>query len=50
MRKYPAWFRSPRDGEAVNVYVFPGIRNEKSFDLLSMGPDGAPGTDDDIER
>ena len=32
------------------IYVFPGVRNEKSFDLLSAGPDSAPGTDDDIER
>jgi len=32
------------------VYLFPGARNEKSFDLLSGGPDGAPGTEDDIER
>jgi general secretion pathway protein G len=32
------------------VYLFPGTRNEKSFDLLSAGPDGAPGSEDDIER
>lgn len=32
------------------VYLFPGTRNEKSFDLVSAGPDGQPGTEDDIER
>jgi general secretion pathway protein G len=32
------------------IYVFPGVRNEKSFDLLSAGPDGQVGGDDDIER
>jgi general secretion pathway protein G len=32
------------------VYLFPGVRNEKSFDLLSAGPDGQPGSEDDIER
>ena len=32
------------------VYLFPGTRNEKSFDLLSGGPDGNPGGEDDIER
>jgi general secretion pathway protein G len=32
------------------IYLFPGSKNEKSFDLISAGPDGAPGTEDDIER
>ena len=32
------------------VYLFPGVRNEKSFDLLSGGSDGTPGNEDDIER
>ena len=30
------------------VYEFPGKRNAKSFDLMSAGPDGREGTDDDI--
>jgi general secretion pathway protein G len=29
-------------------YVAPGQRNPDSYDLWSMGPDGADGTDDDI--
>jgi general secretion pathway protein G len=33
-----------------NAYVYecPGKHNEKGYDLLSMGPDGRPGTDDDV--
>lgn len=30
------------------VYVSPGDRNRRSFDLFSRGPDGTEGTDDDI--
>ena len=30
------------------VYHYPGKRNQNSFDLLSIGPDGQEGTDDDI--
>lgn len=30
------------------VYVYPGQRNPGRFDLYSMGPDGVPGTEDDI--
>jgi len=30
------------------VYEFPGRHNLGSFDLMSMGPDGKPGTSDDI--
>ena len=29
-------------------YYFPGKHNTSSFDLLSVGPDGKEGTDDDI--
>ena len=29
-------------------YEFPGRHNPKSFDVYSVGPDGQPGTDDDI--
>ena len=32
------------------VYYYPGRQNPKSFDLLSMGPDGTEGTDDDIRN
>ena len=32
------------------IYYFPGKQNQKSFDLLSMGPDGTEGTDDDIRN
>jgi type II secretion system protein G len=32
------------------VYACPGIRNESGFDLSSNGPDGKPGTEDDIIR
>src|SRR5690606_19990638 len=28
------------------VYVFPGVRNPSSFDLMSYGPDGVQGGDD----
>ncbi len=30
------------------IYEFPGRRNPKSYDLMSMGPDGRVGGDDDI--
>jgi general secretion pathway protein G len=30
------------------VYYFPGKHNPSSYDLLSVGPDGKEGTDDDI--
>jgi general secretion pathway protein G len=30
------------------VYYFPGKHNPNSYDLLSVGPDGKEGTDDDI--
>jgi len=29
-------------------YVYPGQKNPDTFDLFSSGPDGQPGTDDDI--
>ncbi len=30
------------------IYVYPGKHNASSYDLSSNGPDGRPGTDDDI--
>lgn len=30
------------------VYTFPGKNNPKGYDLMSPGPDGSAGTDDDI--
>jgi general secretion pathway protein G len=30
------------------IYEYPGKHNEKGFDLMSMGPDGRVGGDDDI--
>ena len=30
------------------IYEQPGTNNKRSFDLSSAGPDGRPGTDDDI--
>jgi general secretion pathway protein G len=30
------------------VYTFPGRHNPNSYDLMSVGPDGKAGTDDDI--
>jgi general secretion pathway protein G len=30
------------------IYYYPGKQNQNSFDLLSIGPDGKEGTDDDI--
>jgi general secretion pathway protein G len=30
------------------IYYYPGKHNPTSYDLLSMGPDGKEGTDDDI--
>jgi type II secretion system protein G len=32
------------------VYRFPGTRNPNGYDLFSSGPDGKPGTDDDLTR
>jgi len=30
------------------IYEFPGKHNQGSYDLMSLGPDGKKGTDDDI--
>lgn len=30
------------------IYTYPGKNNENGFDLMSMGPDGRSGGDDDI--
>jgi len=30
------------------IYYFPGKHNPGAYDLLSAGPDGKEGTDDDI--
>ncbi len=30
------------------VYIYPGVHNNRGFDIYSMGPDGEPETDDDI--
>jgi len=30
------------------VYLCPGVKNPAGFDLFSYGPDGQPGTEDDI--
>ena len=30
------------------IYVCPGKHNPSSYDIMSMGPDGREGTDDDI--
>lgn len=32
------------------VYEYPGKHNANGFDLLSMGPDGRAGTDDDVNN
>ena len=32
------------------LYVFPGKHNTNSYDLSSAGPDGVPGTQDDIKN
>jgi general secretion pathway protein G len=32
----------------VYIYYFPGKHNQTSYDLLSAGPDGKEGTDDDV--
>jgi type II secretion system protein G len=32
------------------VYRFPGVKHPEYYDLASFGPDGKPGTADDIER
>jgi len=39
----------PTDPWGYNyVYYFPGKHNPNSYDLLSVGPDGKEGTEDDI--
>jgi general secretion pathway protein G len=30
------------------VYVYPGKNNPRGYDLMSVGPDGRPGGDDDV--
>jgi general secretion pathway protein G len=30
------------------VYTYPGKHNQKGYDLMSIGPDGRSGSDDDI--
>jgi general secretion pathway protein G len=30
------------------IYIYPGKHNTNGYDLSSAGPDGKPGTDDDI--
>ena len=32
------------------LYLSPGAKNLTGFDLFSAGPDGAPGTQDDVEK
>ena len=32
------------------IYTFPGKNNPKGFDLMSPGPDGSTGNDDDINN
>ncbi len=32
------------------IYRFPGRHNTNSFDLISLGPDGREGTEDDIKN
>jgi general secretion pathway protein G len=32
------------------VYVCPGAKNTSGFDLFSAGPDGQPGSQDDVEK
>jgi general secretion pathway protein G len=32
------------------IYRFPGERNPNGYDLYSVGPDGQPGTEDDIDK
>jgi general secretion pathway protein G len=39
----------PQDPWGQNYeYVFPGKHNPSGYDVFSAGPDGKPGTDDDI--
>lgn len=39
----------PKDPWGVEyIYVYPGTNNQNSYDLSSAGPDGTPGTEDDI--
>jgi general secretion pathway protein G len=39
----------PQDRWGHNyIYEFPGKHNPSSYDLMSLGPDGKKGTDDDI--
>jgi general secretion pathway protein G len=39
-------FKDPWDQEYI--YLFPGQRNADAYDVKSNGPDGQPGTEDDI--
>jgi general secretion pathway protein G len=32
------------------AYLCPGAKNASGFDLFSAGPDGQPGTEDDVEK
>ena len=32
------------------LYISPGLHNTNSYDLSSAGPDGIPGTQDDIKN
>jgi general secretion pathway protein G len=32
----------------IYIYYYPGKHNQNAYDLLSVGPDGKEGTDDDI--
>lgn len=32
------------------IYIFPGAKNTHGYDLYSAGPDGQPGTEDDITQ
>ena len=43
------WTTFPRiRGATLTFTTFPGKHNANSYDLLSVGPDGKEGTDDDI--
>mgnify|MGYP002626492895 CR=1 FL=1 len=39
---------SPEPWDNDYVYIYPGVHNNRGFDIYSMGPDGEPETDDDI--
>lgn len=50
-RGEPIMNEIPRDPWGNDyVYVFPGTRNPRGFDLLSTGPDEQEGTDDDVSN